>query len=188
MDQEHAGAPALAAFTEAQRQQAMARFAVLRSHLHEGIPLSAVARIAGVPLRSVQRWLAHYRAAGLVGLARVQRSDTGQRTLPVELVQVIEGIALRTPRPSIAAMHRSMTALATQHHWTPPSYGSVYGIVRQLRPAMATLVQEVLRRFVTATNASTGIVPKAPMRSGRPITRGSMGWYSTPMAKRCGRG
>ena len=40
MDQEQAGAPALAAFTEAQRQQAMARFAVLRSHLHEGIPLS----------------------------------------------------------------------------------------------------------------------------------------------------
>ena len=39
MDQEHAGAPALATFTEAQRQQAMARFAVLRSHLHEGIPL-----------------------------------------------------------------------------------------------------------------------------------------------------
>ena len=55
MDQEHAGAPALATFTEAQRQQAMARFAVLRSHLNEGIPLSEVARTAGVPLRSVQR-------------------------------------------------------------------------------------------------------------------------------------
>jgi putative transposase len=142
MDQEQAGAPALAALTEAQRQQAMARFAVLRSHLHEGIPLSEVARTAGVPLRSVQRWLARYRAAGLVGLARAQRSDTGQRKLPVELVQVIEGMALRTPRPSIAAIHRRMTALATQHHWTPPSYGSVYGIVRQLSPAMVTLAQD----------------------------------------------
>ena len=50
MDQEPAGAPALAAFTEAQRQQAMARFAVLRPHLHEGIPLSEVARTAGVPV------------------------------------------------------------------------------------------------------------------------------------------
>jgi len=47
-------------------------------------------------------------------------------------VQVIEGMALRKPRPSIAAMHRSMTALATQHQWMPPSYGSVYGIVRHL--------------------------------------------------------
>jgi putative transposase len=142
MDQEPAGAPALAAFTEAQRQQAMARFAVLRSHLSEGIPLSEVARTAGVPLRSGQRWLARYRATGLVGLARAQRSDTGQRKLPAELVQVIEGMALRKPRPSIAAIHRRVTALATQHHWTPPSYGSVYGIVRQLSPAMVTLAQD----------------------------------------------
>src|SRR5215831_15966880 len=142
MDQGHDIVPALAAFTEAQRQQAMARFAVLRPHLHEGIPLSEVARTAGLPLRSGQRWLARYRAAGLVGLVRAQRSDTGQRKLSVELVQVIEGMALRTPRPSIAAIHRSITALATQHHWTPPSYGSVYGIVRQLSPAMITLAQD----------------------------------------------
>ena len=90
----------------------------------------------------MQRWLARYRAAGLVGLARAQRSDTGQRKLPAELVQVIEGLALRTPRPSIATMHRRITALATQHHWTPPSYGSVYGMVRQLSPAMVTLAQD----------------------------------------------
>jgi putative transposase len=147
MDQEQDIAPALAALTEAQRQEAMARFVVLRSHLHEGIPLSEVARTAGVPLRSVQRWLARYRAAGLVGLARAQRSDTGQRKLPAELVQVIEGMALRQPRPSIAAIHRRMTALATQHHWTPPSYGSVYGIVRQLSPAMVTLAQDGLAAF-----------------------------------------
>jgi putative transposase len=90
----------------------------------------------------VQRWLARYRAAGLVGLARAQRSDTGQRKLAVELVQVIEGMALRTPCPSIAAMHRRVTALAPQHHWTPPSYGRVYGSVRQVSPAMVTLAQD----------------------------------------------
>jgi putative transposase len=58
------------------------------------------------------------------------------------LVQVSEGMALHTPRPSIAAMHRRVTALATQHPWTPPSYGSVYGMVRQVRPAMGTLAQD----------------------------------------------
>ena len=115
MDQEPDSGPALAAFTEAQRQQAMARFAVLRSHIEEGIPLSEIAHDADVPLRSVQRWLARYRAAGLVGLARAQRSDTGHRKLPADLVQVIEGMALRKPRPSIAAIHRRITALATQH-------------------------------------------------------------------------
>lgn len=142
MAQEPAGAPALAAFTAAPRQQALARLAVLRSPLNEGIPCSEVARTAGGPLRAGPRWLARYRAAGLVGLARAPRSETGQRTFPVELVQVSAGMALRTPRPSIAAMHRRMTALATQHPWTPPAYGSVYGIGRQWRPAMVTLAQD----------------------------------------------
>ena len=84
-------------------------------HIEEGIPLSEVAREAAVPLRSLQRWLARYRAAGLVGLARAQRSDTGTRKLPAELVAVIEGMALRKPRPSIATMHRRMTAWTCSH-------------------------------------------------------------------------
>jgi len=101
-----------------------------------------VVRTAGVPLRSGPRWLARYRAAGLGGLTRAQRADTGQRKLSAELVQVIEGLALRQPRPAIAAMHRRVTALAPQHHWPPPSYGRVYGMVRQLSPAMVTLAPD----------------------------------------------
>jgi putative transposase len=48
----------------------MARFQVLKAHLHDSVPLARVAAAAGVPLRTVQRWLARYRAAGLAGLAR----------------------------------------------------------------------------------------------------------------------
>ena len=142
MDQEQHIEPALATFTEEEREQAMARYAVLRPHIDEGIPLSEAARDAGVPLRSVQRWLARYRASGLVGLARMKRSDTGKRKLPAELVDLIEGMALRKPRPSVATIHRRMTALAAKRKWTPPSYGSVYGIVRHLNPAMVTLAQD----------------------------------------------
>jgi putative transposase len=141
-EQEHKNAPALAACTEEARRQAMARLAVLRPHIHDGVPLAEVAREAGVPLRSVQRWLARYRATGFVGLVRAARSDTGHRKLPAALVEGIEGLALRTPRPSVAAIHRNMTVLAMQRQWTPPSYGSVYGIMRQLSPAMVTLAQD----------------------------------------------
>ena len=70
MDQEHNRAPTLAADTEEERQEAMRRFAVLRPHLNDGVPLPEAARDAGVPLRSVQRWLARYRATGLAGLVR----------------------------------------------------------------------------------------------------------------------
>ena len=142
MDQEPAGAPALAACTEEERQQAMARFAALRPHLNEDIPLSETARDAGVPLRSAQRWLARYRAAGLVGLVRAKRSDTGHRKLPADLVELIEGMVLCKPRPSVAAIHRKITALAAKRQWPPPSYSSVYGIIRHMDPAMVTLAQD----------------------------------------------
>ncbi len=134
--------PTLAAFTEEERQEAMVRFAVLRPYLNESVPLSEVARDAGVPLRSVQRWLARYRAAGLAGLVRAKRSDTGNRKLPAKLVELIERMALRKPRPSVAAIYRKITALAAKRNWTPPSYSSVYGIVRRLNPAMVTLAQD----------------------------------------------
>lgn len=142
MEQEHNREPALAAYTEAERHEAMKRFAVLRPHLYDGVPLPEAARDAGVPLRSVQRWLVRYRATGVAGLVRVPRSDTGHRKLPAELVEAIEGLALRKPRPSVAAMHRRMSELARQRQWPAPSYSSVYGIVRDVPPAMVTLAQD----------------------------------------------
>ena len=55
-----------------------------------GSPMATeAARDAGVPLRSVQRWLVRYRATGVAGLVRVPRSDTGHRKLPAALVEVI---------------------------------------------------------------------------------------------------
>ena len=47
-----------AALSEDRRSQAMARLAVLRPHLDDGVPLTRTAAAAGVPLRTAQR-LAH---------------------------------------------------------------------------------------------------------------------------------
>jgi putative transposase len=85
---------ALAELTEAQREQAMARFRVLRSHTERGVPLPRAAQAAGVGLRTVERWLAQYRADGLAGLVRRTREDRGQRKLPAEAVELIEGLFL----------------------------------------------------------------------------------------------
>ena len=60
-----------ATLTEEGQAQAMARFAVLRPHLEDGVPLARAADAAGVPLRTAQRWLARYRRDGLAGLARL---------------------------------------------------------------------------------------------------------------------
>jgi len=58
------------ALTEAQREQAMARYAVLRPYLENETALVEAARQAEVPVRTAQRWLASYRKSGSVGLAR----------------------------------------------------------------------------------------------------------------------
>lgn len=54
----------------------MARWRLLVPHLEDGVPLARIARQAGAAERTLQRWVAHYRA----GLARTGRADKGPST------------------------------------------------------------------------------------------------------------
>ena len=54
-------APTLAELTEAQREQAMSRFRVLRSHTERGVPLPRAAQAAGVGCQIALGWLARWR-------------------------------------------------------------------------------------------------------------------------------
>ncbi len=93
----------------------MERFAVLRPHIEEGIPLVESARAAGVPIRTMLRWRARFDA---------------------------EGLALRQPRLSNAAIHRQAANIAEQNGWSVPSNSTVYAIIRALDPAVVTLAQD----------------------------------------------
>ena len=115
------------------------RLAVLRPHLQDGVPLTRVAAEAGVPVRTLRRWLAAYRAAGPAGLRRATRTDRGRRRQPAELVTVIEGLALRRPPPSLAHVHRQAVRIAGERGWPPPSYSTVRSIVAALDPGLVTL-------------------------------------------------
>jgi len=143
MAQEEAAAASFAALDERRREQAVARFAVLRPHLEEGVALTRAAGHAGIPVRTAERWLAHYRRGGLAGLARsAHRRDAGMRRVPADLVALVEGLALKPPRLSAAAIHRRVGPVATARGWRVPSYGTVHAIVAALDPAMVTLAQE----------------------------------------------
>jgi putative transposase len=137
----------LAGLTEEQRDQAMARWQVLRPHIEDGVPLTRLAGNGGVAGRTLQRWAARYRADGLAGLARSERADRGARQFPRELQLLIEGLALKRPPPSIATIHRDVTAVARQHGWPVPSYATVHDVVRQLDPALVVLAHEGTRRY-----------------------------------------
>ncbi len=118
-----------------ERQRALERFNALRMHLEDGVPLAVIARRLGLMARTLQRWLRRYHADGLSGLGRRVRADAGWRRLPADLERLIEGLALRTPPPSVASVHRRVASVAREQGWPVPSYGRVYDIVRHLDPA-----------------------------------------------------
>ena len=104
-------------------------------------PLRAAGE-AGVPVRTAERWLARYRQGGLANLARASRHDAGTRQLPLDLLALVEGMALRRPRSSAAAIHRRVGAAAKAQGWRIPSYGTVHAVIAALDPGMVTLAQD----------------------------------------------
>ncbi len=127
--------------TAAERAAALQRFHHLRPALEEGVSQARLAQHLGVALRTVQRWIRRYQTHGLAGLVRQPRADAGRRRLPAELQLAIEGLALRTPPPSVATIHRTIGEIARSHGWRAPSYDCVHEIVRALDPALVMLAQ-----------------------------------------------
>ncbi len=133
----------LTAYTQEQRLLAQARFVLIRPFLEEGIPLTRIAQEQHLPLRTARRWIADFRTYGLAGLIRQTRKDQGKRRgLPADLPSLIEGLALRKPKRSIAAIHRQVGQIAEEQGWPRPSYDQVYAIIKALDPRLLTLAHE----------------------------------------------
>jgi putative transposase len=95
------------------RDLALDRFRLLEPHLKGGVSLRLVAVDAGIPFRTAQRWVSHYRAFGLAALARKSRDDRGaRRVVSSKLLALIEGLALERPPLSITSIHRQVRAFA----------------------------------------------------------------------------
>jgi putative transposase len=138
----------LVALSEAERQGALERFYRLRPVLEEGVPLQRLAHEQRIPLRTAQRWLQRYQRDGLVGLAHRPRRDHGQRRIvSIAVQQLIEGLALRRPPPTVASVHRQVCAAAEQHGWRQPSYATVHSIVRGLDPGLVMLAHEGPKKY-----------------------------------------
>jgi len=72
-------------------------------------------------------------------LTRSGRTDRGGRRLPGELIELIEGLALRRPPPRIAQVHRAASTVAVERGWRVPSYQSVRRIVQGLDRGLIAL-------------------------------------------------
>lgn len=128
------------ALSDEERAQALQRFYLVRPFLEEGVPLTQIAHHRGLQLRTLQRWVDRYRRQGLAGLVRKARADRGtHRRIPAELQRLIEGLALQTPPPTAAFVHRRVCEVATQRGWALPSYRSIAVIIQALDPGLVTL-------------------------------------------------
>jgi putative transposase len=137
----------LSELSDAERALALERFQVIRLFLEEGVPLSRIARDQAIPLRTAQRWVSRYRAAGLTGLARKARDDKNRPRLLPSLQEIIEGLALQKPRPSIATVHRKAIEAAAKLGTRPPSYSLVYALICKLDPALLTMAHEGTKSY-----------------------------------------
>jgi len=112
----------------------------LRPHLEQGVPLACVAKEAGLPLRTIQRWVSRYQRLGLVGLVRGGRADQGKRRrITVELRDLAEGLALQRPPLGPSAIHREVCRVAHATGQTSPGYHTVYNVIRAIPDALKTL-------------------------------------------------
>ncbi|GAB3249265.1 transposase [Arthrobacter pigmenti] len=139
------------------------KVALLRQH-EDGVPWTRIAAESGVPLRTLARWSAKYRTDPTShGLQRSRRADRGTRRIPVELIGVIEALALRHPEPTAAFVHRRVSDISADRGLVAPSYSSVRAVINAIDPGLRTLAQHgdaayrdrfelVLRRTATRPN------------------------------------
>ncbi len=122
-------------------QTALVRWQILRRHTEEGVPLTTLAALEGIGLRTLQRWHAAHKRDGIAGLATANRGTTQRRSTP-ELVALIEGLALVKPPLPIAAIARKANRVAAGHDWPPVSYSTVRSITTGLDTGMRMLAQQ----------------------------------------------
>ncbi len=138
----------LSELSESSRAIAWERYQILRPHLEDAVPLKRVALDAGIPFRTAQRWVANYKKSGLAGLCRGERKDSGtHRVIHDEVKKLIEGLALQKPAMSIATIHRQVTDWCNRSQIAAPSYSTVYGMIRNLDPALMTLAQSGTKAY-----------------------------------------
>jgi putative transposase len=134
--------PLLTVLSDAERSAALSRFNIIRPYIEEDVPLALIARQCGIGVETARNWVNKYRRNGLAGLVRRRRSDQARRRMSAKIQQIIEGLALKRPRLSAAAIHRKIALVAGSLGEKAPGYSSVYSVLRRLDPALFSLAHD----------------------------------------------
>ena len=127
---------------------ALDKFKVIQLYLEDKATLTSIAKVTGISIRSLHRWVSQYNENGLDGLKLKARYDKGiYRDLSENLVQVIEGLALQKPKRTVAAIHRQILRHAQDNKLPSPSYAIVLKVVNSISPDLISLAHEGIKSY-----------------------------------------
>lgn len=116
---------------------------LINRHLLEGVPVPTLAHESGRSERSIWRLIKKYRSGGIDSLERKKRADNGiSRKISDDVRLAIEGLCLKSPRASLAWIHRQVSDICRKDGLPIPSYTTVYNIFQSMHPHMKTLALE----------------------------------------------
>lgn len=141
--------PTLTELSDAQRERAAERYAILRPFREAGVPLPTLTQTDEPSLRTLRPGVAHYRQRGLAGLARQPRADreAPQRVTPdLAKLMKLRGAFAESERALIRERQREGLAPAQQR-----------GVYRGGEVARSTVRRAELRQLLAAVAREFGI-------------------------------
>lgn len=119
------------------------KYRIILPILEREVSATKVSKTKGIPVRTLHYWVKQFSKEGLSGLERTKRNDRGiTRLLAPELTELIQAFALQKPPLTISAIHRKISILAQRSDLKALSYGTVYGQVKKISPALLTLAHD----------------------------------------------
>jgi len=125
------------------KQDSYTKYKIIQPCIEDKVSLSGIAIASSIPLRTLQRWCKLYKDQGLSGLTHKTRSDRGKyRNISMQLLHFIEGLALKKPKVSMAAICHKTSELAKILNEPTISYNTIFKIINNLPKGMVVLAQE----------------------------------------------
>lgn len=122
---------------------ALERYQKIRPILQGEANLLQISNTSNTAPRTLYNWVQAFKKNGLSGLAPQQRSDKGQRrSANDDIVQLIQGLYLKTPSAPVSAIHRTVKEVCGKNNWRVPSYDVVHDITSKIAPDLRTLAHE----------------------------------------------
>lgn len=127
------------------------RYRIIEPILARTATFEEIAKKQNLSIRTLYNWTNAFKVNGLNGLMPKGRSDKGhRRSATTELVDLIQGLFLRTPPVPISAIYRIVKEVCAKNGWRVPSYDVVHDVAFAIPPNLKTLAHEGVKAYKQA--------------------------------------